>query len=159
MFRRVVSLLLLPCVLLTQSAAMLGHAHAGMRLPGHDLLPHFHTTAPTNHVHGHHHHGPDGHHHHHAIDTEPGPQPPTPPEPQPDHDSDAVFIAAVDAVVVERSQGADGVVPSFWCLADGAAPFAACWDRPPNLSAACGHPPPHSGHSCPLYVRHLTLLI
>lgn len=160
MYRRVVSLLLLPCVLLTQSAAMLGHAHAGMRLPGHDLRPHVHTNAAsTRHAddHGHHHHGPGVHHHHN--DAEPGPHTAALPESQPDHDSDALYVTAVDAVVAERSQALEDIASSFWWLIAEEVCFASCWDYPPDRSIACGHSPPQSGSPCPLYVRHLALLI
>lgn len=167
MFRRVVSLLLLPCVLLTQSAAVLGYAHAGQRLAGHDLRPHIHTqAAPAGHDHGHrnkqghgHHHGPGGHHHHHD-DVKDAPEPdaqPTPkPEPPSDHDTDAVYVNATDAIVVERSEPTTQVESSDWLLPDS-APFAACHSAPSAYPVVCGHSPP--GQFCPLYIRHLALLI
>jgi hypothetical protein len=165
MFRRVVSLILLPCVLLTQSAALLGHAHAGLRLPGHDLRPHFHTQpTPVGHQndHGQHHHGhgPGSHNHDVAdvVATNPPSTPPTQhPEPLPDHDSDAVYVIVTDAVVVERSQPTTQVESSdCWSFPD-LAPFATFKAEPPTHPLVCGHPPP--GHLCPLYIRHLALLI
>src|SRR5260370_1019302 len=69
MYRRVLCLLLLPCVLLTQSAS-LGHCHGDTEPAGHDLRPHFHTnlTSSCHGHHGHHRHGPGGHHHHDDAD-------------------------------------------------------------------------------------------
>jgi hypothetical protein len=158
MFRRVVSLTLVPCLLLTQSAA-LGHAHGGDEPAGHDARPHLHT-APTSDDH-HHHHGPGGHSHHHdADDAEPEPRSPDSPPSQPEHDADAVFVAAGDAVLAGRSQAVDETPPSIltWWLAAGVGPFAACSNRSAGRSAAHCHPPPPCS-PCPLYVRHLALLI
>ncbi len=167
MYRRFVSLLLLPCVLLTQSVAALGHAHGGNQPAGHDLRPHFHTnsaSARPGHESGHHHHGPGGHHHHHDDGDdapEPGTTQPTPnPEPlsEHEHDSDAVFISAVDAAVVERSQVDEEVAsPTWWIAADSI--LLAAWDGPPTQPVVCGYPPPLTRVLCPLYIRHLALLI
>lgn len=165
MYRRAVSLLLLPCVLLTQSAA-LGHAHGGSQSAGHGLRPHVHTkllATDHRHDHSHHHHGHSGHHHHHHDDdddvreSEPYPEPqPVPPS---DHDSDAVYVSAHDAVPGGRDALADEVEAAFgvyYCLCCSAAyPTALIEDISPR---AWSHPPP-PGPRCPLYVRHLTLLI
>ena len=163
MFRRVVSLLLLPFVLLTQSAA-LGHSHGGSQPAGHDLCPHFHTnpiTYPCSH--GHHHHGPDGHHHQHHHDGDDVPETdrqPTPePEPQSDHDSDAVYVTSIDVVINERSAvDNEFSAPSGWVTA-GSNPSIASRTNPSQEAARWTHPPPASGYICPLYVRHLALLI
>lgn len=162
MFRRVVSLILLPCLLLTQSVALLGHAHAGLRLPGHNLRPHVHThpVALDGHdAHGHR-HGPGGHHRHHD-DAKDIPEPDTQttplPEPPTDHDSDAVYVNVTDAVVVERPQPTTQVESSDWWSLPDLAPFATFRDEPPTHTLVCGHPPP--GHHRPLYIRHLALLI
>lgn len=168
MFRRVVCLLLLPCMLLTQSAAMLGHAHAGLRLPGHDLRPHFHTQPvpaghdqDRSHAHGLH-HGPGGHHHHHDDTTyasEPDSQRTPLPELPSDHDFDAVYVTSVDVVVAVRCVLDDGADTSpFWATA-AAINFVGLWPNPSLHSAKERHPPPPTGSSCPLYVLHLTLLI
>lgn len=162
MYRRVVSLLLLPGLLLTQSAA-LGHSHGGSQPAGHDLRPHFHA-APTSAGHGHgcHHHGPDGHHHPHATaDDGPGPDTRTPPAgPQSDHDSSAVYTAGVDLVAHQRSS-ADTDPAGFvqWTIAWLNLSTTFLSASPPHEVANRTHPPPDSGYSCPLYVRHLTLLI
>ena len=161
MYRRVVSLLLLPCVLLIQSAG-LGHAHGESQPAGHDLRPHVHTNptpAGHTHEHGHHHHGPGGHHHHHHHDDgDDAPQPTPQREPLSDHDSDALYLDSVDVIVNECSVVDDDAAASaFWSIA-ALSGFAHSWANPSHEFAKWTHPPP-SGCSCPLYVRHLTLLI
>jgi hypothetical protein len=164
MFRRVVSLLLLPCVLLTPLAAVLGHAHAGQGLPGHDLRPHVHTRTASHdhghrHQHGHGHtHGTGGQHDHHDDADAPGPRTPTAPSPEPlsHHDSDAFYVAGVDVVAGGRPVvGPDLDTSSLWMApAPGGNAWACRGSSPPTCR---WHPPSES--SCPLYVRHRTLLI
>ena len=163
MYRRVVSLFLLPCVLLTQSAA-LGHSHGGNQPAGHDLRAHIHTDLAffsQAHDHGHH-HGPDcpGHHHHDGDDApEPGKQPPSPPEPLSDHDSDAVYISSVDVVVSKRSSVENALtVSALWAAVvwDSSADLLA---NPPHQVANWTDDLPPSGCACPLYIRQLALLI
>lgn len=163
MLRCVVSLLLVPCVLLTQSAA-LGHSHGGSKPAGHDLRPHFHTT-PTSAVYEHtgHHHGLGGHHHPHATGDE-GPVPDTkttpPALPPSDHDSSAVFTANVDLVASQRSSADTAPIGfSLWATSglNLSATFLSANQQ--HEAANWTHPPPDSGYSCPLYVRHLALLI
>lgn len=159
MFRRVVVFVMLPCLLLTQSAAF-GHAHGGGQPAGHDIRPHFHTTAaPTGHTHEHGHRHP----HHHDVDeaapVAPTTLPPQHPEPQPDHDSDAIYVAVPDGVAVERFELPGGVASALWWPVDDSDPFVNVWADPPAHSILCGCPPPLGSRSCPLYVRHLALLI
>lgn len=152
------SLLLLQFVLLTQSAAAFGHAHGGGQPAGHHLRPHVHTNPVA--VDSHDAHGPGGHYHHHD-DLKDIPEPDTQPTPKPappsDHDSDAVYVTATDAVVVERSQPTTQVESSDWWSFPDLTTFAACNAAPPTRPVVCGHPLP--GHLCPLYIRHLALLI
>lgn len=164
MYRRVVSLLMLPCVLLTQSMATLGHAHAGQRLPGHDLRPHFHTQpVPAAGfdrdlaVDPGHHHGFVGLHHHEEALT---PQTPTTPDPGPqsDHDTNAVYVTGVDVVANGRCLADNRVDASpLWAIA-AEFNFAALWPNSSRHPVKGRHPPPF-GSSRPLYVLHLTLLI
>lgn len=147
--RRLVSLLLLPCVLLSQSAT-LGHAHACGLDAGGDPRPHVHT-APAHDRHGH-----GGHHHHDDSDSEPGAPSARLADPSPDGGSDAVYLAAFDVVPDSRGvvAGADKST-SYW---------AALLPSPPALSPAARgggtpSPPRLTGGSCPLYIRLLTLLI
>jgi len=158
MFRRVVSLILVPCLVLTQSA-FLGHSHGGKEPPAHDHRPHLHATKPPA-PHDHQ-HGPGGHHHHDdAGDDEPehATAEPTYPEPLPDHDDNAVHVA-VD-IATGSGQIIDDTTRVFsWQLLPLNVSFGrvvGCPDRSPPRP----HPSPHSVASeCPLYVRHLTLLI
>lgn len=161
MFRRFVSLLLLPCVLLTQSAEVFGHAHGGGQPAGHDLRPHVHTNpVAVGSQQDHHHHGPGGHHHHHS-DVEDNPEPdaqPTPlPEPPSDHDTDAVYVNATDAVVGERSEPNTEVESSDWLAIPDLDLFVAGRAGPPARPLVCGRLQP--GHFCPFYIRHHALLI
>jgi hypothetical protein len=164
LYRRVVSVFLLPCVLLSQSAA-LGHAHGGREPAGHDLRPHFHTTpASTRHEHGHHYHGPDGHHHHHDDGdnpTEPDSQPTQQPEPlsEQEHDSDAVFIDSVEVIVSERSAVDDELAATLKRAATGLNLPTGCWADALHEAVNWTHGPPSSGYARPLYIWHLSLLI
>ncbi len=155
MYRRVVSLFLLPCVLLPQTAA-LGHAHGVSQPAGHDLRPHFHTgpsSAPGQQAHGHHHHGPNGHHH--DDDGDDG----APPEPLSDHDADAVFLPSVDVVLNKCPVLDNELTVSPFLAVNGSNVVAAIWVAPPSGSVNWAHPPPPVRYPCPLYVRHLALLI
>ena len=160
MYRRTLSVILVPCLLLTQSAA-LGHTHNGSEPAGHDLRPHFHlTTALAGHTHDDtHHHSHHGDHHHNDGNQTKPPLPLTPDtSPLSSHDNDAVFIEVVDALVHGRSAIADaGADWSQW-IALGLATVSSI--SLSDISAAPAHPPPRlTSSSCPLYVRHLTLLI
>ena len=164
MYRRVVSLLLLPCVLLTQSAAVFGHAHGGVQPAGHDLVPHLHTNpVPTGHHHDHnggHHHG-NGGHNHDVVDEVAPDAPVTPPTqspaPLPEHDSDSIYFHATDAVAVERSELPVGS-SVFW-TAFACDLFSEAHVGGSTHLMVCAHPPPRLGHVCPLFIRHLALLI
>ncbi len=158
MFRRVVTLVLLPCVLMTQSAAVMGHAHAGSQPADHALFPHIHLgSVPFGHSHD---HGPDGHHHPHDDDDDQSDDslPIQQPEPPPEHDSDAVFVVAMDAVVAESSSEGEDVGATVWLTVDPDSDLRTSYAAS-TLSAICGHPPPQMDSFGPLYVRHLALLI
>ena len=99
MYRRIVSLILLPCVMMSQSASLFGHTHAGDEPAGDAVRPHIHLKTHTHgHAHSH------GSHHQEPLDRAPetGTRPGFPTEPLSDHDSDAVYITAVDAVPSAR---------------------------------------------------------
>ncbi len=163
MYRRIVSLLLLPCVWLTQSAAV-GHSHGGSQPTGHDLRPHVHTNpCSAPHSHDHHHHGPEGHHNHHHHDGDDVPesdaQSSLPEQESPsDHDSDAIYISGVDVIIDVRSVVADELAASFMWAAEGTWSISFS-TNPLNDATRWSHPPPRPGYSCALYVRHLSLLI
>jgi hypothetical protein len=156
MYRRVVSLLLVPCLLLTQSAA-LGHHHGGDQPPGHDLRPHVHTTpAPHDHEH---HHGPGSHDHHDdgEDESETARISPSLPQPLSDHDDDAVYVT-VEFVVAGRVQSGQEVERAPWLPPSvNAAPAVRGGLR--EWSAPWPHAPPWIASACPLYLLHLALLI
>jgi hypothetical protein len=172
MLRSIASLLLLPCVLLSQSAALCVHSHGGREPAGHDLRPHFHTNpVSAAHSHGHHHHGSDGHHHHHGSDGHhpheggDGPvEPDTRPIPQPDplsehdHDSDAVYVACVDVILSGRSSLGEAAVSLLWVASGLCLPGGLCPDRPQE-ALSWMHAPPPRGYACPLYLWQRALLI
>lgn len=153
MYRRVVSLILVPCLLLTQSAA-LGHCHREGTPTGHDYHPHFHTTS----VSAPHDHGSGGHRHH-DDELEPTPAVPPNPDPSPNHDDDAVYVTVVAVATGRVQAGDDDARVSFWHLSlpDALTGWlAGCRDHAvPHLRP----PPGSSSPDCPLYVRHLALLI
>lgn len=164
MFRKILALLLLPCVLMSQSA-VLGHAHCGREPAGHRLRPHLHV-AGASHGHAHPHQSAEEHHHHshgggiHHEDSEgqhadTGLPPITPAE----HDSDAVYLPCVDAVASSRA-----VVELEFPVLLGWAFDSVC--PPEEITVAVSgdivrwaNAPPFNGPSCPLYLRQLTLLI
>jgi hypothetical protein len=156
-YRRVVLLLLLPGLLLNQAAAA-GHAHGEYTPADHSARPHVHTLPAAedrHHSHGHH-HGPGGHHH----DDEEDETAPTVLSPQADplsdHDADAVFVPA-DAVVVERPAAVDVVDTTIvWITCEAGEPVGGTLDVLVCPSGN-GRPPPDP--ACPLYVRHLALLM
>ena len=150
---RVVSLLLLPSVLLTQSA-VLGHAHRGGQPAGHDLRPHFHSYASSA-PHPHH-HGPDGHDRH-LDDGDDAPEPVPQPSSENGHASDAVHVC-VDAVVKERIAVDEVAALLGWAGAGLRLPIAFFEDTSPE-AVKWTHAPPPSGYGCALYLRQLTLLI
>lgn len=157
MFRRVVSSLALLCVVLGQTAPLaLAHAHDGGQPAGHGSRPHSHLN-PVRSGHSHHEHDGGGHHHHHA-DADAGderPPPPRPAEPS-DHDSDAVYLTGADAVPGSRAADDEVRSVSF----DGIGLLApAAVIRPSLVLAAANQSRPPPGQSCPLYVRHLAILI
>lgn len=159
MYRRFVSLLLLPCMLLAQSAS-LGHAHGSNQPSDHNLRPHIHTKLEQQ-VHSHSHsHGTGGHHHHHdyAVPTEtviPDQQS----EPSPTHDSDAVYVSALDLIILQISPVLDEDQYSIFLSAVELAILASAFDCHRGTVAICSHPPPISVQHCARYIQLLTLII
>lgn len=157
MYRRVVSNLLLPCVLLTQSVGVLAHSHCGRLPAGRDLRAHIHTNlgAPDS-GHGHDH---DDSGSHDGFTPRPQSQPISRPISNRGHDSDAIYIDRVDVVRGERSLLDDAF--ALYLLWDAAGFFSpttmlaqtslegVTWSRAPA--------PP--GYDCPIYLWQLTLLI
>jgi hypothetical protein len=163
MFRRVVCLLMLPSMLLNQAAAV-GHCHGGDQGSAAGASPHIHTkskaasTEPSHH-HGHS-HGSSGHSHPHEHEEEadePEDSDGPAPEPLSDHDADAVYLVGVDAIVTAWRSIDQVLTASALDLFADSSPrviLAASSDR---LLECRPHPPPWS--PCPLFVRHLTILV
>lgn len=163
MLRRVLTLLLLPCLLISQSAA-LAHSHGGNQPAGHDLRPHVHVSLVAHvhdHQHGHsHHHGT--HSHHHDWDDEVAPadaddQLASLHESAPGHDSDALYVSP-DSVTTARERVVTAFDHGVWLLAVSAFVL--------DVEAFAAPPCPHPRTSAdpgsaarPLYIRHLALLI
>ncbi len=156
MYRRVVSLLLLPTLLLTQSAA-LGHAHEDHE--HNDPRPHFHLCP----IIAGHSHSPGEHHLTHAMTNDDSGhefEVSNPISPPADHDSSAVFTATVDFGLYSRS-AADVEYRDFsqwaavWLNLFSVVP----WSDQPWHAITWPHSLPPSGHACPIYVRHSALLI
>ena len=148
MYRRVVTLLLLPGLLLSQ-AAVFGHTHGDGTHAGHDLRPHVHTSPPPadsthgrhhhHDDHGHHHHGRGGHRHHHDVEVPASDFPPAPPtEPAPDHDSDAVYLPTGAATVEWTPPAVELMGFVFW-LGDSPAIWGILASTPPVTFRS--HPP------------------
>ena len=95
MNRRIVSIILLPWVLLTQSVAF-GHAHEGNQPVGNSLRTHIHIDHAHNHQHG-------SHSHNNGDNSEHEKQRPLQVEPLFDHDASAVFISSLDVISGSRS--------------------------------------------------------
>lgn len=143
MYRRILSLLL-PLLLLSQSATF-GNAHGGMEPFGHSYLPHFHIGSAS---HGHQRQGVDE-----SADREPESTPPF------GHDSDAVYLSAVDAVTNTRSAvDYDLVVLFDWAVTGLFLPVILETESSREIAYGT-HTRPLCGHACPLYLRHLSLLI
>lgn len=153
MFRRVVSLLALQCVVLGQMVPVVfAHAHEGGQPAGHGSHPHAHLNPPRS-SHGHHEHDCDGRHHDHTDDD--CPSVPRPEEPS-DHDSDAVYVAGADAVLTNRVAGDEGRLASFAGIGFS-IPVVVVRAGLDHTTVNQNHPPP--GQTCPIYVRHLAILI
>lgn len=169
MFRKILALLLLPCMLISQSAVF-GHAHGGSEPTGHGLRPHLHAAGTSrghghphqaagghrHHSHGHHSHE-HGHHHHddEGQHSTTGSPPVTPSE----HDSDAVYIHCVDAVAVSRvAVELEFPVLMGWVF-NSTSPADVLAFAVSSEAGRWANAPPLRGPACPLYLRQLTLLI
>jgi hypothetical protein len=158
MFRRVVLLLLLPTVLLTQWVGV-GHSHDGFQPAGHGQIPHVHLCIFSS---SHHHHD-EAKHHHHDYDANPGSPDRVESLGQPalleDHDDDAVYLptSVVLSFQGQSSQKRSAALPdseAVGAMVNG--PLGAS-----HLFLPLAHPPPlfcHRPH-CPVYLQTCTLLI
>ena len=163
MYRRVVSLLLLPSLLHLQQLS-LGHTHGGSQPAGHDLVPHFHAHIfhEDHDECGHHPHPDADHHDHDDDDDDDAPDfcvsHAADSEPSSDHDSTAVFIS-VDQLVGERCPIGEDLGWVTW-IATTPGDWLDAWLGTHDHCARCRPPPSQLlSESCPLYFQHLAILI
>ena len=150
---KILSALLIPCVLLTQSAIAFGHSHGGDEPAGHGERAHLHFDwfgSDSGHECKHHHKGHSHHGHggRHASSA----------ESQSPHDSDAVYFPDVDWGTSPQISIVNGLSLSLMCVAfTGTTPSVEIGipARPAILGA---HGPPY-GFDCPSYLSHLALLL
>ena len=176
MLRRVVSFLMLPCLLLTQSASV-AHGHGKDTPVGHESRPHVHLALAAavlgeTHEHGSahgHSHPAGGHHRHHHDEADEGATPTTAsdrsgsgghgsaPIQTGDHDRDAVFVSSLDAVTSRA--GAEFAANELEWLA--ALAVAVVEYDLLQVTSAPRHPPSHDERASerPLYIRHSALLL
>lgn len=169
MYQRNVSLLLLPCLFLTPSAAC-GHSHGASEPTGHGLRSHYHIHAPPSdsctHAPGHHHHRDHrraGSHHHDEGDgaSESASEPALRCEPLsvPEHDADAVYLDHVDFVVSERpAKSAELADLLGFTTPESQAHIGLCLESTRKV-AMCACAPPPCAAICPLYICQCALLI
>ena len=161
MYRRIVSFLLLPCVLLTQSVAAFGHSHGSDEPAGSRFRAHFHTHhAACRHEQAHHHHGQDVHHHSnldgHAVAEQDSRLVPWF---EGEHDSDAVYIDGKDLGLCRRSTLSEELAGSLFSSHGGLHPSVALCAQPPKQVLRCAHSPPLSSCHCAIYVWQRALLL
>jgi hypothetical protein len=161
MYRRVVSLLLLPSFLLIQWASI-GHVHGGNQSDVHDFVPHFHLNGIWHDSHGDQHHNNHGDQHHHQDDgdDEPDIDQPEPPETEPlsDHDADAVYLS-VDLLLGARCQTSTALGGVTWTASTPDVWFDGWTDTQDYFACWLPAPPRLCWDSCPLYLQHVALLI
>lgn len=173
MLQRVVSLLLLPSLLLNQSAAF-AHSHGDYTGEGHGARAHFHVGGKSSaashhdkhdhhgHSHGHSHHG-NNHEHSHFDDHKGEPKAPAKEQKNEScstpfhHDADCVYVVNVVAAGVER------IIVKFFQF-DSLPSFVLISWKSPDLQLRTHKrrsdwPPPLLLADCPLYLRNLSLLI
>ncbi|MFL5329530.1 MAG: hypothetical protein ACJ8C4_11500 [Gemmataceae bacterium] len=148
MVRRLLTLILMPCLLLTQSAAM-GFCCSEGEQSGQLRRPHIHTNCLFV-WHDHHHHLNCCHHHNDDFDDE------EPTSNAPDHDDDAVYVTA-ETLAAPRSSAeiltidvSSALIPTdIVCSSQLDLQRATRWWPPPLDQSCC----------CPIYLQHLSLLI
>jgi len=167
MYRRIVALLLLPCVVLPQSGAAFGHAHGGHEPADHALRPHFHTSHDSPHTHhahthqAHSHQDGDDHRVEYGLAAEESDRGDSAsPLSEHEHDSDAIYVHHVDIVVRPRTAACE-VIGDLYLLFGLAEPQLSTALLVSLGHGAVGpsHPPPCGGYACPLYLWQRALLI
>lgn len=158
MNRRIVSLILMPFVLLTQSVTF-GHSHAGKQPAGHGLRAHIHVNTPAaDEQHGHvHSHGTHCHKHENHSHQDRDRQTSDQMESPFDHDSSALYLNSTDLTTGSRSNiKMKIVVLILWNVSGtGHSAYTLPSAGPEWLVHDCAPPDPAS----PLFIRHHAILI
>ena len=158
MFRKTVSLILIPFVMLTQSFAFV-HAHAGNQPAGHDLRAHIHlnsSEADAEHEHAHS-HGKHSHAHGDHAHSEQEQEPSSQLNSPFDHDSSAIYLNSADLTSGARSSiNLDVNDLLLWSLtgADSVTEVVPAYG-PALREPDCAPPDP----AAPLFLRHHAFLI
>jgi len=158
MTRRILSLLLIPFVLLTQSVTF-GHSHAGKQPAGHGLRSHIHLYShAAGEAQGHtHSHGSIFHKHkNHAHTDQDNPVSDEMESPF-DHDSSAVYLNSIDLASGSHSLLKTELLLSFhWNAIQADALASSLWEAAPEWSRRDCAPP---GPASILFLRHHAFLI
>lgn len=148
MLKRILSLFLMPCVLIAQSAGV-GHSHDDLQQEGHNLRPHIHLQLSL--IASHYDH-PQSHPHGNGNENQQS-------DPLSDHDADAIFFD-VDTVLTERCSICDDSGTSQLPYMAGAIlDIAFLQDSLLYPHFRWPHPPPWAETFCPLYLQFLAILI
>ena len=153
MSRRIVSLILIPFLMLSQSATF-GHSHAGNQPAGHDFRAHIHMNSTGVEPH---HHGHQSHKHEGDSHSTPEQQPSAQFESHFDHDSSAVYLNNTDLSTGTRSDwNLRLIVLTFGYLPGAERSFEDLSAIEPGWRIHhCAPPDPAS----PLFIRHHAILI
>ena len=157
MMRRIVSLLLIPLMFVSQSFGF-AHTHQGTGTAepeGHSARPHFHVHGAGNHHH--HQHDADHSHHHVAADRDAASL--TGFLPLDDHDDDAVYVSTEMLIHVGRQGSVNDSVERLMLSVSLLAVTSAA-DHTACAGHLCDLPPPRlCAARCPIYLRNLSLRI
>lgn len=172
MSRRIITLVLLPCVVILQSIIAIGHTHGTDQSTGHNLRPHVHLTSSSDaHGHSHHHHEGHGHHHgahghHHSHNDsdhrdshEEGESVPPVPLSHNEHDSGAVFFDGIDVILSQRTSFDEELSSSFFAAAAALSHAPVSCIDASELALDQEQSPPVCVRCCALYVLQSSLLI
>ncbi|WP_339728324.1 hypothetical protein [uncultured Gimesia sp.] len=158
MNRRIVSLILIPFVLLTQSVTF-GHSHTGNQPAGHGLHAHIHVnSSAVDEHHGHvHQHGTHSHEHQNDSHSDRDKQNSSQMESPFDHDSSAVYLNSADLTAGSRSTLKIDLSLFFqWSIIGTDALACSLFHSKPEWNSRDCAPP---GPDTPLFVRHHAFLI
>lgn len=158
MYRRIVSLILIPFLLLTQ-AVTTGHSHAGNEPAGHGSRAHIHLHSPETDEQNQHRHSHGSHCHEHKNHSDSDHEKPASDQMESlfDHDSSAVYLNSTDLSTGSQSNIKMDMVLLFQWNETGTDRYLNKLKRS-GLAwfvQDCAPPDPDS----PLFIRHHAILI